>query len=85
MFAILTASRGSAIIGSGFVMKTLVHKGELTKGWGGGQAWSNMIIYTGTVMFAASFGAVGMVVGPNLRYGRKIRKGKESGEPVRQQ
>ncbi|KAG9595156.1 MFS general substrate transporter, partial [Aureobasidium melanogenum] len=38
VFAILTASRGSAIIGSGFIMKTFVHEGESNKGWGGGTA-----------------------------------------------
>ncbi|KAH0230820.1 hypothetical protein KCV06_g6228, partial [Aureobasidium melanogenum] len=32
VFAILTASRGSAIIGSGFIMKTFVHEGESNKG-----------------------------------------------------
>jgi len=85
VFAILTASRGSAIIGSGLIMKTLVHEGDPTKGWGGGQAWSNLVIYTGTVMFVASLGAVGTVVGPNLRYGRRMWKSQKSDEPVRQQ
>ncbi|KAH0284072.1 MFS general substrate transporter [Aureobasidium namibiae CBS 147.97] len=70
VFAILTASRGSAIIGSGFIMKSLVHEGWSTKGWGGGPAWSNLVIYTGAIMFAASFGAVGMFVGPARGYGR---------------
>jgi MFS family permease len=74
VFAILTASRGSAIIGSGFIMKTLVHEGASTKGWGGGPAWSNLVIYTGSVMFAASFGAVGVFVGPRRRYGRSNPK-----------
>jgi len=74
VFAILTASRGSAIIGSGFIMKSLVHEGWSTKGWGGGPAWSNLVIYTGAVMFAASFGAVGMYVGPTRRYGMRNTK-----------
>jgi MFS family permease len=74
VFAILTASRGSAIIGSGFIMKTLVHEGTSTKGWGGGPAWSNLVIYTGSIMFAASFGAVGMFVGPTRRYGKSSSK-----------
>ncbi|KAH0380375.1 MFS general substrate transporter, partial [Aureobasidium melanogenum] len=74
VFAILTASRGSAIIGSGFIMKTFVHEGESNKGWGGGSAWSSLVIYTGVIMFAASFGAVGMFVGPTRRYGRKATK-----------
>jgi hypothetical protein len=78
VFAILTASRGSAIIGSGFIMKNLVHEGRSTKGWGGGPAWSSLVIYTGTVMFAASFGAVGMLVGPTRRYGRGIPKDSTS-------
>ncbi|THX59267.1 MFS general substrate transporter [Aureobasidium pullulans] len=69
VFAILTASRGSAIIGSGFIMKNLVHEGSSTEGWGGGQAWSQLVIYTGVIMFTASFGAVGMFVGPQRRYG----------------
>jgi hypothetical protein len=70
VFAILTASRGSAIIGSGFIMKNLVHEGGTTKGWGGGPAWSSLVIYTGIIMFAASFGALGMFVGPNRRWGK---------------
>lgn len=70
VFAILTASRGSAIIGSGFIMKTFVHEGWSNKGWGGGPAWSSLVIYTGVIMFATSFGAVGMFVGPDRRYGR---------------
>ncbi|KAG9519310.1 MFS general substrate transporter, partial [Aureobasidium melanogenum] len=74
VFAILTASRGSAIIGSGFIMKTFVHEGKSNKGWGGGSAWSSLVIYTGVIMFAASFGAVGMFVGPTRRYGRKATK-----------
>lgn len=74
VFAILTASRGSAIIGSGFIMKSLVHGGWSTKGWGGGPAWSSLVVYTGVIMFAASFGAVGIFVGPTKRYGRKDKK-----------
>ncbi|KEQ60485.1 uncharacterized protein M437DRAFT_86578 [Aureobasidium melanogenum CBS 110374] len=70
VFAILTASRGSAIIGSGFIMKMFVHEGGSNKGWGGGTAWSGLVLYTGVIMFAASFGAVGMFVGPTRRYGR---------------
>ncbi|KAH0365332.1 MFS general substrate transporter, partial [Aureobasidium melanogenum] len=74
VFAILTASRGSAIIGSGFIMKTFVHEGKSNKGWGGGKAWSGFVIYTGVIMFAASFGAVGMFVGPTRRYGKRATK-----------
>ncbi|KAG9694157.1 MFS general substrate transporter, partial [Aureobasidium melanogenum] len=73
VFAILTASRGSAIIGSGFIMKIFVHEGESNKGWGGGTAWSSLVIYTGVIMFAANFGAVGMFVGPMKRYGRSSK------------
>ncbi|KAK5999450.1 hypothetical protein QM012_005451 [Aureobasidium pullulans] len=79
VFAILAASRGSAIIGSGFIMKTLVHEGWSNKGWGGGPAWSNLVIYTGVTMFAASFGAVGMFVGPTRRYGRRDKKDATGG------
>jgi hypothetical protein len=78
VFAILTASRGSAIIGFGFIMKILVHEGTSTKGWGGGPAWSNLVIYTGTIMFAASFGALGMFVGPTRKYSRGKPEGSAS-------
>jgi hypothetical protein len=71
VFAILTASRGSAIIGSGFIMKNLVHEGRSTKGWGGGPAWSSLVIYTGTVMFAASFWCGGHACGSN----KEVRQG----------
>jgi len=70
VFAILTASRGSAIIGSCFIMKSLVYEGWSTKGWGGGPAWSNLVIHTGTIMFAASFGTVAMLVSLKRGYGR---------------
>ena len=69
-FAILTVSRGSAIIGSGFIMKSLVHEVWSTEGWGGGPTWSNLVIHTGAIMFAASFGTVGVFVGPTRRYGK---------------
>jgi hypothetical protein len=81
VFAILTASRGSAIIGSGFIMRTIVHTGEFTEGWGGGQAWSHLLVYTGTVMLIAGFGAAGIFVGPNLRYGRYMCKDKGGDGP----
>lgn len=74
VFAILTASRGSAIVGSGFTMKSLVHEGRPTEGWGGGPAWSHLVIYTGAIMFAASFGALDSFVGPTRRYGRTHEK-----------
>jgi len=67
VFAILTASRGTAIVGSGFVMKSLVRTGAGNVGWGGGLAWSRLVVYTGTVMFVASLGAVGWF----LRRGEK--------------
>jgi len=59
VFAILTASRGTAIVGSGFVMKSLVRTGADTVGWGGGLAWSRLVVYTGSVMLVASLGALG--------------------------
>lgn len=69
IFAILTASRGSAIVGSGFIMTTMVSLDSSTAGWGGGRAWFPLVVYTGAVMLAASFGALGMFVSSQARFG----------------
>ncbi|GAB7354677.1 hypothetical protein MBLNU459_g5101t2 [Dothideomycetes sp. NU459] len=69
IFAILTASRGTAIVGSGFIMTDLVGVGSSTAGYGGGSEWRNLVIYTGVVMLAASLGAVGFFVSPHAVFG----------------
>lgn len=70
IFAVLTASRGASIVGSGFIMTDLVGEGFSAKGYGGGKDWRNLIIYTGTVMLVASLGAVGMFVSSHTRFGK---------------
>ena len=69
IFAILTASRGSAIIASGVIMTDLVDQTQSMSGYGGGPAWMRLVIFTGAVMLAASFGAVGMFVSPHKKFG----------------
>lgn len=59
VFSILTSSRGTAIISSGFIMTALIYTERSETGWGGGQAWSQLLIYCGTAMLLASLGAMG--------------------------
>lgn len=77
VFAILTASRGTAIVGSGFIMKTLVHEGAGTNGWGGGMTWSRLIIYTGALMLVASLGVTGWFFRPNKHDERIARENED--------
>lgn len=50
IFAVLTASRGAAIVGSGFIMADLVDPTGSKEGYGGGSAWVRLVVYTGTIM-----------------------------------
>lgn len=77
IFAVLTASRGAAIVGSGFIMTDLVGQGQETRGYGGGRQWRDLIIYTGVVMLVASLGAVGMFVSPRTRFGKRAECERE--------
>lgn len=59
IFSFLTASRGSAIIASGFISTTLVHEHDpVVEAWGGGKRYEDLLIYTAVIMFVASFGAL---------------------------
>lgn len=49
IFVVLTASRGAAIVGSGFIMADLVDPTGSKVGYGGGSAWVRLV-YTGTIM-----------------------------------
>lgn len=75
VFAILTASRGSAIIGSGYIMKGFVLE-DITASntWAGGPKWSRLVIYVGSVMFVASLGMAGMLVGPEATFPGLLRR-----------
>ena len=71
IFGVFTAARGIAILSSGFVTVSLVHEDSTDlKGYGAGAKWRDLMIYTGVTMCAASFGAIGKVVPPNLKIGK---------------
>ena len=66
IFSILTASRGSAIIASGFISTALVHPHDpVTDAWAGGTRYEDLLIYTAAMMFAASFGALSKFIRQN--------------------
>ena len=65
IFGVLTASRGIAIAGSGFVTEALVNENSTDiSGYGAGPKWRRLMIYTGITMIAASLGALGQFVSP---------------------
>ena len=63
IFSMLTASRGTAIIASGFITTALVDtSAPVERSWAGGERYMDLVIYTAALMFMASFGALGMFV-----------------------
>lgn len=72
IFSVLTASRGSAIIASGFITAALVHDDvPVTNTWAAGKRYEDLVIYTGIMMFASSWGAFSMFVRPTTVIGRR--------------
>jgi hypothetical protein len=71
IFGVLTASRGTAIVLSGFVTEALVkEESPSISGYGGGAKWRGLMIYTGVTMAVASFGALGRLVPHDIKIRR---------------
>lgn len=62
IFGILTATRGFAIMASGFIASAQLDEGfKVTSGYGAGK-WLRVIVYTGIMMLVASLGNLGMFI-----------------------
>jgi hypothetical protein len=71
IFGVLTASRGVAIVASGFVTEALVkEESSSISGYGGGAKWRDLMVYTGVMMAVASFGALGRLVPHSVKIRR---------------
>ena len=65
VFGVLTAMRGVAIIASGFVSSSMLDgNAKITSDFGAGK-WSQLILYVGFMMLAASLGACGAFIRTN--------------------
>lgn len=63
VFGVLTAMRGVAIVASGFISSSLLDRNaKITSDFGVGK-WSQLILYVGFMMLAASLGACGAFIG----------------------